>query len=140
MSQAAQSYAVQSDDARLRARRETVLAFGAAWDGGDVETLLRLMSDSPVYKGSTGPGPGTHFSGRDDVRAAFTRMVGGNKPSAEPKPAPVMHLFDEHALVYWTLNFTDKDGKVQAVPGVDVLHFAPDGRITMKDAYRKAFG
>lgn len=129
-------------DDRIAARRDTLQRFGAAWAAGDVDTLLSLMSDSPAYRGSTGPGPGTEFSGRDQVRAAFERMVGGNasnKP-AVPQPPPQMYLFDDRALVYWTLNFVGKDGTPSAVDGVDVMTFTDDGRIAMKDAYRKAFG
>ena len=36
-------------------QRRTLTAFSAAWDAGDVDTLLSLMSDNPVYRGSTGP-------------------------------------------------------------------------------------
>ncbi len=126
----------------MQERRETVLRFGAAWSAGDVETLLSLMSDEPVYKGSAGPGPGTAYNGRDQVRTAFQRMVGGNTPPAPntPVPPPRMHFFGEHALVYWNLNLPGPDGTTSKVDGIDVLTFAPDGRIAIKDAYRKAFG
>ncbi len=125
-----------------QSRRDTVLRFSAAWSAGDTDTLLSLMSDEPVYRSSAGPDPGTTYRGRDEVRAAFQRMVSGNR-TQEPSvksPPPRMHIFDEHALVYWNLTLPSPDGATSKVDGVDVLTFAPDGRIAMKDAYRKAFG
>jgi beta-alanine degradation protein BauB len=123
------------------ARRETLLRFSAAWAAGDVDTLLSLMSDEPIYRGSTGPGPGTSYTGREEVRAALQRMVGANagtKPPA-PTPPPLMHFFDDRALVFWRLRLPGAGGTMNDVDGVDVLTFTDDGRIAVKDAYRKAF-
>lgn len=127
--------------AREQVRQETLLRFGTAWAAGDVETLLSLMSDEPVYKGSTGPGPGTTYTGRDQVRAAFQRMVGANAGSAPPAPAPPpqMYLFEDRALVFWRLTLPGASGGISEVDGVDVITFTEDGRIAVKDAYRKAF-
>ena len=131
---------VDGADARDRARRETLARFSTAWSTGDVDGLMALMSDDPTYSGSTGPGPGTLFRGQEQVRAAFQRMVGGNAGSAAPaEPPPRMFLFGDHALVYWTLMLPGADGIAREVAGVDVMSFTDDGRIAMKDAYRKAF-
>jgi hypothetical protein len=119
-------------------QRETLARFSAAWSTGDVNTLLELMSDEPVYKGSTGPEPGTVCSGRDAVRAAFERMTAGNKSAVPgtPQPPPESYFFGNRALVYWRLALP---GAATEVSGVDVLTFTDDGRIAVKDAYRKAF-
>ena len=128
-------------DDRGRLQRDTVMRFSAAWDAGDVDALLDLMSDEPIYKGSTGPNPGTEFIGRDAVREAFERMVGPNRGSvpeeSEPEPEPEMYFFGNRALVSWTLILPGADSEVG---GVDVFTFTDDGRIAVKDAYRKAFG
>lgn len=117
--------------------RETVVRFSAAWARGDVDSLLSLMSDDPVYKGSTGDGPGTCYRGREAVRAAFARMV---SPSAEAPPRAEMYFFANRALVFWQLDMVGPDGSKRKTDGVDVLTFTSDGRIAVKDAYRKAFG
>lgn len=129
------------DAATLRRNRDTVLRFSEAWVRGDVDGLLALMSDEPVYKGSTGPGPGTFFQGREAVREAFSRMVTAPPPGTEPPPVtpPTMYLFEDRALVYWHLSLRKADGGTSEVDGVDVLTFTADGRIAVKDAYRKAF-
>jgi len=124
----------------VQRRLDVLLRFSEAWRCGDVDTLLSLMSDEPVYRGSTGPLPGTEARGRQAVAAAFERMVGANRsqvPTA-PAAAPRAHFFDSHALVYWHLTLPGANGPV-AVDGVDVITFDDEGRIAVKDAYRKAF-
>ena len=138
-SNTAHTVADTSPSERERICRETLIRFSAAWAVGDVDALLSLMSDEPIYKGSTGPEPGTVFAGREQVRAALQRMAGGNAGSApaEPAPPPEMYFFADRALVFWRLVLP---GSASAVDGVDVMTFTDDGRIAVKDAYRKAFG
>ena len=127
---------------QIKKRRETLELFSAAWSNGDVDALLDLMSENPVYKGSTGEGPGTTFTGREEVRANLARMVSANKPSdtnEDPVSPPQMYFFADRALVYWHLTLAAADGSSNEVDGVDVITFTDDGRIAVKDAYRKAF-
>ncbi len=122
--------------------RKTLELFSAAWSRGDVDSLLNLMGDEPVYKGSTGPGPGTLYRGREEVRAAFEKMTKGNAGVDEPLPPPTppeMYFFSNCALVYWSLMLPGADGSPQQVDGVDIIEFTDDGRIAGKDAYRKSF-
>ncbi len=126
----------------INKRREAIARFSAAWNKGDVDTLLNLMVNDPVYKGSTGDGPGTVLRGRGEVRAAFTRMTQGNSDTAasgQPETPPEMYFFSDRALVYWNLMLPDAHGKLRQVDGVDIFVFSGDGRIAVKDAYRKAF-
>ena len=48
-----------------------------------------------------------------------------------------MYFFADRALVFWRLVLPGSDREVD---GVDVMTFTDDGRIAVKDAYRKAFG
>lgn len=128
------------NDTRIQQRRETLRQFSAAWNAGDVDGLLSVMGDNPVYRGSTGHGPGSVFEGHDEVRAALETMVRGNTADADnAAPEPEMYIFEDRALVFWTLELTDQSGQRRAVDGVDVFTFTDDGRIAIKDAYRKAF-
>lgn len=124
----------------FRRRLDVLMRFGEAWRCGDVDTLLSLMSDEPVYRGSTGPLPGSEARGRQAVAAAFERMVGMNRTGVVPAPAgaPRAYFFDRHALVYWHLTLPGAEGPV-GVDGVDVITFDDQDRIAVKDAYRKAF-
>ncbi len=123
--------------------KRTLASFSAAWSAGDVDKLVSLMSDEPIYKGSTGPNPGTSYSGRENIHAAFKRMVPSNvsadKKDEEPEP-PQMYFFDDNrALVFWRLPFPNPEGGSSEVDGIDIMTFTDDGRIAVKDAYRKAF-
>jgi hypothetical protein len=128
------------DEETFQRRLDLLLRFGEAWRRGDVDTLLSLMSDEPVYRGSTGPLPGSEARGRQAVAAAFERMVGMNRdnPPPPPAPGPRPFFFENHALVYWHLTLPGTDGPVE-VDGVDVITFDDQDRIAVKDAYRKAF-
>ena len=122
--------------------RKTLELFSAAWSRGDVDTLLSLMGDEPVYKGSTGAMPGTLYRGREEVRAVLEKIAGGNADAGEPLPPaapPEMYFFANRALVYWNLMLPGADGSPQPVDGVDIIEFTDDGRIAVKDAYRKSF-
>ncbi len=137
-SKTAETLADASSGERDKSRRETIIRFGSAWAAGDVDGLMSLMSDQPRYRGSTGPEPGIEFVGSEQVRAAFERIAGPNagSPPAEPAPPPEMYFFEDRALAFWRLKFPGSDCLVE---GVDVMTFTDDGRIAVKDAYRKAF-
>lgn len=137
-SNAAETFADASADEREQICRETIIRFGAAWAADDVDGLMSLMGDEPRYRGSTGPEPGTEFVGSEQVRAALERIAGPNAGSAPSKPAPPpeMYFFEDRALAFWRLKFPGSDREVE---GVDVMTFTDDGRIAVKDAYRKAF-
>jgi len=133
-----------NDLADYHARCRAHLAeFSAAWARGDVDGLLAAMGDAPLYRSSSGPGPGAVFEGRAAVAAAFERMVAGNrgKPAGDGPPLepPGTRWFGNQALVPWKLQLPGPDGQPREVEGVDVLTFDTSGRIAVKDAYRKAF-
>lgn len=137
-SNAAETVADADADKREKVCRQTIIRFGTAWAAGDVDGLMSLMSDEPRYRGSTGPDPGNEFVGSEQVRAAFERIAGPNAGSEPPTPAPPpeMYFFGNRALAFWRLKFPGSDREVE---GVDVMTFTNDGRIAVKDAYRKAF-
>ena len=45
--------------------QKIIAAFSKAWATGDVDGVMALFNDDPVYRTSTGGGTGTTFSGRD---------------------------------------------------------------------------
>ena len=136
------SASVQEAAGNADSYRKTLELFSAAWGRGDVDTLLSLMADEPVYKGSTGAMPGTLYRGREEVRTVLEKMAGGNAGTdvaSAPAPPPEMYFFANRALVYWNLMLPGADGSPQPVDGVDIIEFTDDGRIAVKDAYRKSF-
>jgi len=128
------------DAKNTSANAETLRRFAEAWGKGDVDTLMSLMTENPTYRASTGAGPGAVYQGRDEVRAAFSRMLGGAPQSANPPPpAAEVAFFGNRALAFWKLPFRSPDGTPAIVEGVDVMTFDERGRIAIKDAYRKSW-
>ncbi len=122
--------------------RETLRQFSRAWAWGDVDALMGLMSDDPIYRSSAGPGPGTEFRGRAQVRAGLERILAAVEPARvalAPSDQPAATFFGDQALSYWSMPCAREDGTTAMAPGVDVITFASDGRIAVKDAYRKTW-
>jgi ketosteroid isomerase-like protein len=128
------------DASSIGANAETLRRFSEAWARGDVDGLMRLMTDAPTYKASVGPGPGAVHRGREQVRAAFSRMFAAPPtPSDPPPPAGEVVFFGNRALSFWTLRGRAPDGSSALVDGVDVMTFDESGRIAVKDSYRKTW-
>lgn len=110
--------------------QSTIAQFSDAWARCDLEKLMALVSDAPLYRTSSG----LTFKGREEVRQGFSRMC---QPANSPAPAGKFFYFDDKCLSYWTLMLPTSGGESRAVEGIDVISFDPDGRIRVKDAYRK---
>lgn len=113
---------------------ELLERFGRAWIARDVDALLALMADDAVYAASVGPGPGVDYHGKENIRRGLAEMFAhdaGADITLEP-PA----FFPGGAVARWTYAFVDEGGERRLERGVDVWAFR-DGRITLKDAYRK---
>src|SRR5688572_9019574 len=112
---------------------ESLRRFSEAWNRHDVDGLLALMTDEPTYRSSLGARPGAVYQGREEVRAAFSRMLSG-PPPAEPPPPPAIEpaFFGNRALSFWVLPGRAPDGSAAMVEGVDVITFDEQGRIAVK--------
>ena len=122
--------AMQHTAVPLSLMQATISKFSDAWGRGDIEGLMMLMSDAPLYKTSSG----LVFEGREAVREGFARIC---QPAGSPSPPGQFFFFDDKCLSYWTLKLPSPDGKTRTVEGIDVISIDPDGRIRVKDAYRK---
>jgi len=117
----------------LAMMQRTMEAFAAAWQCGNIEGLMALVSENPVYRTSGG----AVFAGRESVRNGFAQIC---KPSGETTPAanpPRLHFFDNKCVSYWTLALPSPDGTPITVEGVDIITFDDAAKISCKDAYRK---
>jgi hypothetical protein len=116
--------------------QSTIAQFSDAWARCDIDKLMSLMSDTPLYKTSSG----LTFDGREAVRHGFSRMcqpVKSTPPANSALPPAEIVFFDDKCLSYWTLTLPTPGGESRVVEGIDVVSFDPDGRIRIKDAYRK---
>lgn len=112
--------------------KEALDKFSNAWSRGDIDTLMALMSSAPVYRTSGG----TTFEGRDAVRQGFTTLCKPDSAAPAP-PSTKAFFFEDKCLTFWSLTLPSLAGDPQKVDGVDVISFDTEGRIRLKDAYRK---
>jgi ketosteroid isomerase-like protein len=108
--------------------------FADAWAVHDVDGLLKLMTDDAVYAGSVGPEPGRTFRGRDELAAGFRIMFDHDAGADIEQGEPV--VFGDMAVSTWTYHFVRADGSRRCERGIDLWRFR-DGKICLKDAYRK---
>lgn len=116
---------------------ERLADFGAAWKKKDLDLLMEFMTDDCVFHASVGPGPGTTFRGRDEVRRGFALMIAHDE-GYESQGGDAFIAGDRGAS-QWSYSRTDEDGRVHEVHGCDLFAFEGD-RIRVKDAYRKVHG
>lgn len=116
------------------AMHATFQRFASHWQRGDIDALMSELSDAPSYRTSAG----ASFEGREAVRRGLTDMCkpASSAPAAEPAPQDI-EFFGNKSLSYWSLALPDGIGGQRQVQGVDVITYDADGRIALKDAYRK---
>lgn len=120
--------------------QKIIAAFSKAWAAGDVDGVMALFNDDPVYRTSTGGGTGTTFAGRDEVRSAVARMT-QNASSVDHVTQDIADVIEGgfRSVVFWKIAFPSPTGEMTLVDGLDVFTFDRDFRIARKDAFRKAW-
>lgn len=132
------------DTAPGQSNRILVEEFNRAWLDHDVATLMTLMSEDPIYRASTGPNSGRVFRGRRDVESAFRAIMADEAVTTWPAgervpPGGEVSICGDQGVSFWTYAARSPgDGEPVVIEGVDVWTFE-GGKITIKDAYRKAF-
>lgn len=114
---------------------EDLQAFAEAWNRHDVDAIMAFMTEDCIFESSAGPDVwGTRFVGREAVRAGFVD-VWTNFPDAHWGNA--RHFVQgDRGVSEWTFTGTRADGSRVEVNGCDLFTFR-DGRIALKDSYRK---
>jgi ketosteroid isomerase-like protein len=111
-------------------------AFGEAWNARDIDRLVSMITDDCVYCASVGAEPGTTYAGKEAVRRGFLKMLafdaGGESCSGRAFVAGNLGIAE------WSYIFQRTCGVSFEVRGCDIFEFR-DGRISRKDAFRKAF-
>jgi uncharacterized protein (TIGR03086 family) len=108
--------------------------FSAAFGSGDVDLVMRQMTDDCVFE-STGPAPdGQRHEGQAAVRAVWANLFGDTR---DPKFTDEdVFLSGDRACVRWRFSWTNDDGSDGHVRGVDVIRFR-DGLVSEKLSYVK---
>jgi ketosteroid isomerase-like protein len=115
---------------------ERLLAFGDAWDRGDVDDIMSYFAEECTYHASAGPEPGQTYQGRAAVRQGVIEMLAYDR-GGRSKSGPAF-VVDGRGVAEWSYEFTAADGAVTVVRGCDVFEFDGD-LIRRKDAFRKVY-
>ena len=118
-------------------KRALLTTFAKAWACADVDALMECVTDDCVYSASVGPEPGTTYRGREEVRRGFEEILafeaGGEQRVGNAWVA------GEYAFSEWSYDEEDEAGNTVDIKGIDVFRFN-DGKLQLKDAYRKTQG
>jgi ketosteroid isomerase-like protein len=115
---------------------ERLLAFGDAWNRGDVDDIMRYFAAECTYHASAGPEPGRNYEGREAVRRGVIEMLAYDR-GGRSKAGPAF-VAGERGVAEWSYEFTADGGTVTVIRGCDVLEFEGD-LIRRKDAFRKVY-
>lgn len=110
-------------------------ALADAFNRHDVDAIVSLMTEDCVFESSTGPDAcGTRYAGREAVRAAFVDVWTAFPDARWSNARHFVH--GDRGVSEWTFTGTRSDGTRVEVHGCDLLTLR-DGRIALKDSYRK---
>lgn len=117
--------------------RALLTDFGDAWSRRDIATLLGLMTEDAVYCASVGPEPGRRYVGHEEISVGLDSMFAHDEGAVV-----VQHkllVMGARAVSRWTYTFDNTTKPRPREEGIDLWEFQ-DGRIRLKDAYRKVLG
>lgn len=112
---------------------DTVKRFLDAWAAQDLESVLNIFDESATFKASMGPEPGKTYIGHDEIKPAVRSMF--ENAAGTQFDITELFLFDGGAVVTWCVT-SQVNGETVRSPGIDVFRVR-NGKITLKDAYRK---
>ena len=111
-------------------------AFGKAFNSGDIDGILRQVTDDFEWRLHEGPGTpdGRVVKGRDAVRSALesrAKIIGSLRFSETE-----LMFGDNHIVGRFRATGAYKNGQIIDVRGTDIYSFR-DGKISIKDSYWK---
>ncbi|MFI5690355.1 TIGR03086 family metal-binding protein [Kribbella sp. NPDC051586] len=121
-------------DPRWSPALELIERFGSAFDAGDLDAVMSLVTGDIVFE-STSPAPdGNRLEGADAVRAEWARLFANTgDPHFETEETV---RFGDRAVVRWRYSWRESSGDRGHIRGVDVLRLR-DGKIAEKLSYVK---
>ena len=110
-------------------------AFADAWNRHDVDALMSMMTDEPVFEASSGNDvDGEGHQGQQAVRAAYAAVF-AQFPDAHWGNARHF-VAGDRGVSEWRFTGTRSDGKRIEVNGCDLFTFR-GGKIAVKNSFRK---
>lgn len=113
-----------------------MLRFGELWSARDLDGCMECFSDDAIYAAAIGPEPGTTYVGKPAIRAKLAEIFAD--VTISPLACGRFFPHGDTGLMEWSIDKRMPDGKTKTIRGLDLYEFR-DGRITLKDSYRKTF-
>lgn len=114
---------------------QLLTAFADAWNRHDVDALMSMMTDDPVFQASSGNNvDGERHQGQQAVRTAYAAVF-AQFPDAHWGNARHF-VAGDRGVSEWTFTGTRSDGKRAEVSGCDLFTFR-GGKIAVKNSFRK---
>jgi ketosteroid isomerase-like protein len=114
---------------------ELLTAFADAWNHHDVDALMSMMTDDPVFEASSGNDvDGQGHQGLQAVRTAYAAVF-AQFPDAHWGNARHF-VAGDRGVSEWTFTGTRSDGRRIEVNGCDLFTFR-GGKIAVKNSFRK---
>jgi ketosteroid isomerase-like protein len=114
---------------------EVLKAVADGFNRHDADAIMSFMTDDCVFEASAGPDIcGTHYEGREAVRAAFVEVFASYPDARWSQAQHFVH--GDRGVSEWIFTGTRGDGARVEVHGCDVFTFR-DGKICVKNSYRK---
>lgn len=110
--------------------------FGEAWDVGDVDRLMSMLTEDCVYSASVGPEPGATYTGKGAVRDGLLTMLAFDA-GGESRAGRVF-VAGNLGASEWSYLFRAGSGMECEIRGCDIFEFRGE-LISRKDAFRKSF-
>jgi ketosteroid isomerase-like protein len=107
-----------------------------AWEKQDIEALMEFIADDCIYVTTTGPAPGTVYSGKDEVRRGFIETLSSDSDVQSDDHFGPMFICGNRGVLEWSSSFVNANHERVTVRGCDLFEFDGD-KIRRKDAFRK---
>ena len=122
------------EDTLTQSTVDIIEKFNEAFNRHDVPAVMALMTDDCLFD-NTYPSPdGERFVGQDAVRGFWEEFF-RSSPDAR-FTSEEMIAFGDRCIIRWRYDWTNTDGSLGHVRGVDVLKVR-DGKVAEKLAYVK---
>jgi ketosteroid isomerase-like protein len=108
--------------------------FSAAFERGDIESIMAHMTDDCVFE-ATGPAPdGTRHEGAEAVRQVWEELFSTTRDASFTEEE--LFVDGERGVLRWRFSWSNEDGTPGHVRGVDVVRLR-DGKVCEKLSYVK---
>jgi ketosteroid isomerase-like protein len=124
----------QENDALTATTRAVIEHFNDVFNQHDVQAIMAAMTDDCIFENTYPPPDGERYEGQQAVRG-FWEQFFHSSPTAH-FVFEEMFASGDRCVVRWRYQWTDQDGKLGHIRGVDIFRVR-DGKVAEKLSYVK---